>query len=222
MHFGGDAARRAAPTPAAKGTFGWRSARNSRMARLSHTTPHWSCAGPSRRRMAQDLGLGLGLPQPDALLGERDAALLHRKPGPQAPGREILVADHERVAGRRHAKPSAIVMRRTPAINAARHQVRDLQPCSMTSKATTLEITRRGLEDLLLGPAPRPCRSISSPRPKTPALEGLSAAERSWVKAQGWSAKQGAVLLLPDGQVAASAGSCLGPAAMMGRRNRRC
>ena len=32
------------------------------------------------------------------------------------------------------------------------------------------------------------------------ALEGLSEAERSWVEAQGWSGKQGSVLLLPDGK----------------------
>jgi hypothetical protein len=51
----------------------------------------------SRRRMAQDLGLGGGLPQPDPLLDEVDAALLQRKPWAQAPGREILVADHQPV-----------------------------------------------------------------------------------------------------------------------------
>ena len=33
-----------------------------------------------------------------------------------------------------------------------------------------------------------------------PALKELSEAERGWVEAQGWSAKQGSVLLLPDGR----------------------
>ena len=70
----------------------------------------------------------------------------------------------------------------------------------MTSKATTLETTRRGLENLLLpaGAASVPCRLIASAA--DPVLEGLSEAERSWVEAQGWTAKQGSVLLLPDGR----------------------
>ena len=70
----------------------------------------------------------------------------------------------------------------------------------MTSKATTLETTRRGLENLLLaaGAASVPCRLIASAA--DPVLEGLSEVERSWVEAQGWSAKQGSVLLLADGR----------------------
>ncbi|HEX5931158.1 MAG TPA: leucyl aminopeptidase family protein [Methyloceanibacter sp.] len=68
----------------------------------------------------------------------------------------------------------------------------------MTSKATTLEETRRGLEDLLLPPGSEaiPVHFIASS--EDPALEGLSAAERSWVEAQDWNAKQGSVLILPD------------------------
>jgi leucyl aminopeptidase len=72
----------------------------------------------------------------------------------------------------------------------------------MTAKATTLETTRRGLENLLLpaGAASVPIYLIASA--DDPALEGLSAAERSFVKAQGWSAKQGSVLVLPgDGGI---------------------
>ncbi|HEX9881614.1 MAG TPA: leucyl aminopeptidase family protein, partial [Hyphomicrobium sp.] len=64
----------------------------------------------------------------------------------------------------------------------------------------TLETTRRGLEDLLLPPGAEaiPIRLIASE--KDAALEASSEAERSWVEAQGWTAKQGSVLLLPDGQ----------------------
>jgi leucyl aminopeptidase len=66
----------------------------------------------------------------------------------------------------------------------------------MTAKATTLETTRRGLETLLLpaGAESVPIYLIAST--DDAALEGLSAAERGWVKAQGWSAKQGSVLVL--------------------------
>jgi leucyl aminopeptidase len=71
---------------------------------------------------------------------------------------------------------------------------------SMPSKAMTLETTRRGLEDLLLpaGADALPIRLIASE--DDAALHSLSAAERAWVEAQGWSAKQGSVLLLPDGK----------------------
>src|SRR5215467_8489406 len=64
----------------------------------------------------------------------------------------------------------------------------------------TLETTRRGLEDLLLpaGTVATPIRLIASQNDA--ALQGLSNAERAWVEAQGWSAKQGSVLLLPNGQ----------------------
>jgi leucyl aminopeptidase len=64
----------------------------------------------------------------------------------------------------------------------------------------TLETTRRGLEDLLLpaGAEALPIRLIASET--DPALQDLSETERSWVEAQGWSAKQGSVLLLPNGR----------------------
>jgi leucyl aminopeptidase len=70
----------------------------------------------------------------------------------------------------------------------------------MPSKAMTLETTRRGLEELLLdaGAAALPIRLVASE--DDAALEDLSAAERGWVEAQGWTAKQGSVLLLPDGR----------------------
>ncbi len=70
----------------------------------------------------------------------------------------------------------------------------------MPSKAMTLETTRRGLEDLLLpaGAEALPVRLIASE--SDPALQDLSEAERGWVEAQGWTAKQGSVLLLPDGR----------------------
>ncbi len=63
----------------------------------------------------------------------------------------------------------------------------------------TLETTRRGLEDLLLpaGTDAIPIRLIAK---ENGALPGLSGAERAWVEAQGWTAKQGSVLLLPNGQ----------------------
>ena len=81
-----------------------RSAINSRMARLSQITSHSVLsAGAFPEGEWQDRGLRLGLPKPNALLRERDAALLEREPGAQTPRGEILVADHERVAVRRHA-----------------------------------------------------------------------------------------------------------------------
>src|SRR5262245_35440722 len=70
----------------------------------------------------------------------------------------------------------------------------------MTSQASTLEITRRGLEHLLLPPDAKavPIHLIGSA--EDAALEGLSAAEGSCAKAQGLSGKQGAVLHLPAGK----------------------
>jgi leucyl aminopeptidase len=63
----------------------------------------------------------------------------------------------------------------------------------------TLETTRRGLEDLLwpAGTEALPIRLIAQ---ENGALPDLSTAERAWVEAQGWTAKQGTVLLLPNGQ----------------------
>ena len=63
----------------------------------------------------------------------------------------------------------------------------------------TLETTRRGLEDLLLSASTDaiPIRLIAQ---ENGALPGLSSAERAWVEAQSWAAKQGTVLLLPNGQ----------------------
>ena len=71
---------------------------------------------------------------------------------------------------------------------------------AMTSKAPTLETTRRGLEDLLLpsGTEALPISLIGST--DDPAFKALSETERAWVAAQGWSAKQGSVLVLPDGR----------------------
>jgi leucyl aminopeptidase len=63
----------------------------------------------------------------------------------------------------------------------------------------TLETTRRGLEDLLL-PAGTDAILIRLIAKENGALRGLSGAERAWVEAQGWTAKQGSVLLLPNGQ----------------------
>jgi leucyl aminopeptidase len=63
----------------------------------------------------------------------------------------------------------------------------------------TLETTRRGLEDLLL-PADTHAIPIRLIAQENGALPGLSSAERAWVEAQGWTAKQGTVLLLPNGQ----------------------
>ena len=70
----------------------------------------------------------------------------------------------------------------------------------MQSKAMTLETTRRALEDLLLpaGAEALPVRLIASA--DDAGLKELSVAERGWVEAQGWSAKQGSVVLLPDGR----------------------
>jgi leucyl aminopeptidase len=70
----------------------------------------------------------------------------------------------------------------------------------MPSKAMTIETTRRSLEELLL-PADAeatPVHLIASAA--DPALGALSEAKRSWVEAQGWSGKQGSVLVLPDGE----------------------
>jgi leucyl aminopeptidase len=69
----------------------------------------------------------------------------------------------------------------------------------MPSKATTLEAMRRGLEDLLLDAsagAAVPIRFVAAE--DDAGLAELSEAERRWIEAQGWTPKQGAVLLLPD------------------------
>jgi leucyl aminopeptidase len=63
----------------------------------------------------------------------------------------------------------------------------------------TLETTRRGLEDLLL-PADTDAIPIRLIAQENGALPGLSSAERAWVEAQSWTAKQGTVLLLPNRQ----------------------
>jgi leucyl aminopeptidase len=64
----------------------------------------------------------------------------------------------------------------------------------------TIETTRCAVEALLLPPGSEatPIHPIASAA--DPALQDLSETERSWVAAQGWSAKQGSVLLLPDGK----------------------
>ncbi|HEU4476661.1 MAG TPA: leucyl aminopeptidase family protein [Methyloceanibacter sp.] len=64
----------------------------------------------------------------------------------------------------------------------------------------TIETTCRSLEELLLpaGAEATPVYLIASAT--DPALGALSEAERSWVEAQGWSGKQGSVLVLPDGE----------------------
>ena len=68
----------------------------------------------------------------------------------------------------------------------------------MPSKATTLEATRRGLEDLLLdqGADAIPIRLVASD--DDASLAELGEPARRWIDAQDWSPKQGAVLLLPD------------------------
>jgi leucyl aminopeptidase len=79
----------------------------------------------------------------------------------------------------------------------------------MPDKAMTLETTRRGLEALLLEPAAEalPITLITSE--DDPAFAALSEAERGWARARDWTAKQGSVLLLPDGQ-GGIAGALLG------------
>jgi leucyl aminopeptidase len=69
----------------------------------------------------------------------------------------------------------------------------------MSGKAMTLETTRRALEAILLAPDAEaiPIRLVASE--KDPALNELSEAERNWAEAQGWTGKQGNVLLLPEG-----------------------
>jgi hypothetical protein len=90
----------------------------------------------------------------------------------------------------------------------------------MPAKAMTLETTRRGLEDLLLpaGAHALPIRIIASE--DDVALQSLTGAERAWVEAQGWSAKQGSVLLLPDGK-GGIGGVLLGTGGKDWRRRRR-
>jgi leucyl aminopeptidase len=70
----------------------------------------------------------------------------------------------------------------------------------MQSKAMTLETVRRTLEEMLLpaGAEAVPIYLIGSA--DDPALDDLRGTERGWVEAQGWSGKQGSILLLPDGQ----------------------
>jgi leucyl aminopeptidase len=70
----------------------------------------------------------------------------------------------------------------------------------MQSKAMTLDTGRRALEELLLpaGAGALPIYLIAAA--DDPVLGDLSEAERGWVAVQGWSGKQGSVLLLPDGR----------------------
>ncbi len=65
----------------------------------------------------------------------------------------------------------------------------------MSTKAMTLETTRRQLEDLLLEPgAPAiPIKLVTTESD----LDGLGEAERRWVEARAWTPAQGAVLPLP-------------------------
>jgi leucyl aminopeptidase len=70
----------------------------------------------------------------------------------------------------------------------------------MPTQAMTLEATRNGLEDLLLPPDADAVPIRLVPCGDDTALASLSEAERSWIEAQGWKAKQGAVLSLPDGR----------------------
>jgi len=141
MHLGGDAARRRArlfalrPQPVLGMALGeifqnGEAFPDEANLRLQHR--HLA-----RGRVAQDFGLRVGLPEPDAFLGEGDAAMFQCQPGPQAPGREVLVADHQRVTVRRHAlafrpKSSApslppLSCCGSPAINAPLHQARVLE-----------------------------------------------------------------------------------------------
>src|SRR5262245_53261649 len=56
------------------------------------------CGHASRGGIAQDVGLRVGPVQLDLDLLEGDATLAHGEPGPQAPARNVLVADHQPVA----------------------------------------------------------------------------------------------------------------------------
>jgi len=69
----------------------------------------------------------------------------------------------------------------------------------MSSKAMTLETTRRGLEDLLLPPGADSVPIYLVASADDAVLDALSEPERSWAEAQDWRPKQGSVLLLPDG-----------------------
>jgi hypothetical protein len=66
----------------------------------------------------------------------------------------------------------------------------------MPSKATTLDATRRTLEDLLLarGTDAIPIVPVAS----DDDLGGLSDFERRWAEARDWTPDQGAVLPVPD------------------------
>jgi len=68
----------------------------------------------------------------------------------------------------------------------------------MQSKAMTLETIRRNLEELLLPAGADGIPIYLAASAADPALANLSEAARGWVEAQGWSGKQGSVLLLPD------------------------
>jgi leucyl aminopeptidase len=65
----------------------------------------------------------------------------------------------------------------------------------MPNKTTTLDVTRHRLEEMLLEPDARgvPITLIAT----ADGLVGLSAAERRWVEARGWTPSQGQVLLMP-------------------------
>jgi leucyl aminopeptidase len=70
----------------------------------------------------------------------------------------------------------------------------------MATQAMTLETTRKSLEDRLLPESADAVPITLIDSEEADALNGLAAAERAWAEAQGWTAKQGAVLLLPDGR----------------------
>jgi leucyl aminopeptidase len=70
----------------------------------------------------------------------------------------------------------------------------------MPSKTMTLDTTRRALEDLLLPPGTAATPIHLAASATDPGLSGLSAEQRGWVEAQGWSGNPGSVLLLPDGK----------------------
>ncbi len=57
----------------------------------------------ARRRVGQNAGLCVRLPQLDAYLFERDAKPLEHQPGPEAPARPGFVADDEGELGFGHA-----------------------------------------------------------------------------------------------------------------------
>ena len=184
------------------------------MARLSQMTrsvgqQHRHLA---RRRMAQDLRLGVRVAQVDVDLVERNAGMPHGEPGPQAPARGVLVADHQPISHSIHpAAPfhsgggAAIVIRRALPIMVASRATR--APLSRTRPCRQEKRRPRPPIGAVLVPADTKKKSVPVWLARDARLGARGAAQRlqkAWVEAQGFKGTGTKHVLLPgaDGELA--------------------